>query len=144
MKAIKIASVPPPAVQRTCTIKEAIPAMTRRNGCAIAVMDGDRIVGTLSRDEVLARVVGGGLNPALTRVDEIMNSPAETVSVETETDEALKWMFAHKKCHLGIVDGAGVLKGWLAICDLFEDHVADLTRELDSLASYVSADGPGG
>jgi hypothetical protein len=73
-----------------------------------------------------------------------MNVPAETVTTETETDEALKQMFARKKCYLGIVDNNGTLKGWLAICNLFQDHVEDLSRELDSLASYISADGPGG
>jgi len=144
MKVMKIATVPPPAVQKECTIKDAIPAMTSRHGCAVAVMDGDRIVGTLSRDEVLARIVNSGLNPASAKVGEIMDSPAATVSTETETDEAIRWMFANRKCYLGIVDERGVLKGWLAICSLFEDHVADLTRELDSLSAYISADGPGG
>jgi len=144
MKVMKIATVPPPSVQRECTIKDAIPAMIQQHGCAVAVMDGNRIVGTLSRDDVLARVIGSGLNPERTRVGDIMNSPASTVSMETETDEALKWMFANRKCYLGIVDQDGILKGWLAICSLFEDHVEDLTRELDSLAAYISADGPGG
>ena len=144
MKVIKIATVPPPSVQLECTIKDAIPSMIRQHGCAVAVMDGNRIVGTLSRDDVLARVVGSGMNPELTRVSEVMDSPAATVSMETETDEALKWMFANRKCYLGIVDQEGTLKGWLAICSLFQDHVEDLTRELDSLTAYMSADGPGG
>ena len=144
MKVMKIATVPPPSVQRECTIKDAIPAMVRQHGCAVAVMDGNRIVGTLSRDDVLAKVVGLGLNPEQTRVSEIMNSPAATISMETETDEALKWMFANRRCYLGIVDQDGILRGWLAICSLFEDHVEDLTRELDSLSAYISADGPGG
>ncbi len=144
MKVMKIATVPPPSVQLECTIKDAIPSMISQHGCAVAVMDGNRIVGTLSRDDVLARVIGSGLSPATTKVSEIMNSPAITVSMETETDEAIKWMFANRKCYLAIVDQNGILKGWLAICSLFEDHVEDLTRELDSLTAYISADGPGG
>jgi hypothetical protein len=73
-----------------------------------------------------------------------MNRAPEAVSTETETDEALKLMFDRKQCYLAIVDQEGILKGWLAICNLFQDHVTDLTRELDSLASYIAADGPGG
>ena len=144
MKVMKIATVPAPSVELGCTIKDAIPLLIRQHGCAVAVMEGNRIVGTLSREDVVARAIGSGLNPERTKVSEIMNSPAATVSMETETDEALKWMFANRKCHLGIVDQDGILKGWLAICSLFEDHVEDLTRELDSLAAYISADGPGG
>ncbi len=144
MKVMKIAQAPPPAVQLGATVKEAIPAMISQHGCAVAVLDGNRLAGTLSRDDVMQRLLGKGLNAETTTVAEIMNVPAETVSTETETDEALKLMFERKKCYLGIVDEKGSLKGWLAICSLFQDHVEDLRRELDSLAAYMSADGPGG
>jgi CBS domain-containing protein len=144
MKVIKIATVPPPTVQVTASVKEAVPIMGSQHGCAVAVMDGERLVGTISRDDVLQRIVGASLNAETTKVGEIMNSPAETVPAGTDTDEALKWMFKNKKCSVGIVDAEGRLKGWLAICNLFQDHVQDLTRELDSLVAYYSADGPGG
>ena len=144
MKVIKIAQVPPPTVQVDDSVKEAVPAMGSQHGCAVAVMDGDRLVGTISRDDVLQRVIGGGLNAEVTRVGDIMRSPAETIPAGTDTDEALRWMFENKKCYLGIVDADGRLKGWLAICNLFQDHVQDMTRELDSLVAYYSADGPGG
>jgi CBS domain-containing protein len=144
MKVIRIAQVPPPTVQIDATIKEAIPAMGSQHGCAVAVLDGNRLAGTLSRDDVMMRVIGSGLNPETTKVRQVMNVPAETVTTETETDQALKLMFERKKCYLGIVDDKGTLKGWLAICNLFQDHVEDMTRELDSLAAFISADGPGG
>jgi CBS domain-containing protein len=144
MKVIKIATVPPPAVQVTASVEEAVPIMGSGHGCAVAVMDGERLVGTISRDEVLQRIIGAGLNAGTTKVGEIMNSPAETVPAGTDTDEALRWMLENKKCYLGIVDAEGRLKGWLAICSLFQDHMQDLTRELDSLVAYYSADGPGG
>ena len=144
MKVMKIAQVPPPTVQASSSIKEAIPAMGSGNGCGVAVLDGTRLAGTLSRDDVVVRVIGSGLNPETTKVSEVMNEAPDVVSTDTETDEALKLMFDRKKCYLAIVDQQGALKGWLAICSLFQDHVADLTQELDSLASYISADGPGG
>ncbi len=144
MKVMKIAQVPPPTVQVSATVKEAIPVMGSQHGCAVAVLEGNRLAGTLSRDDVMLRVIGAGLNPETTTVNQVMNAPADTVTTETETDAALKLMFQRKKCYLGIVDDSGALKGWLAICDLFQNHVEDLTRELDSLAAFVSADGPGG
>jgi CBS domain-containing protein len=144
MKVMKIAQVPPPTVQIDATIKEAIPAMGSQHGCAVAVLDGSRLAGTLSRDDVMMRVIGSGLNPETTKVRQVMNVPAETVTTETETDQALKLMFERKKCYLGIVDDKGTLKRWLAICHVFQDHVEDMARELDSLAAFISADGPGG
>jgi hypothetical protein len=83
------------------------------------------------------------MDAATTKAGKIM-SPLSTMSMETETAEALKWMMANRKCYLGIVNAEGQLKGWLAVCGLFENHCEDLTRELDSLAAYITADGPGG
>ena len=144
MKVMKIAQVPPPTVQAGATVQEAIPAIGSQHGCGVAVLDGTRLVGTLSRDDVMLRVIGRGMNAETTKVREVMDPPAQVVSTDTEADAALKAMFASKKCYLGIVDQEGTLQGWLAICNLFQDQVEDLTRELDSLAAYISADGPGG
>jgi CBS domain-containing protein len=144
MKVIKIAQVPPPAVPITATVKQAIPIMAREQGCALAVMDGDRLAGTISKDDLIRRVIGEGLNPETATVGEVMTSPAETITVETEADEALKLMFTRHRCYYPVVDRQGALKGWLAVCHLFQNHVEDLGRELDALESYLSADGPGG
>jgi CBS domain-containing protein len=144
MKVIKIAQAPPPVVPITATIRQAVPIMGSEQGCALAVMDGDRLAGTLSKEEVMKRVIAGGLNPDTTKVGEIMQSPAETISVDTEAGEALRLMFAHGRCYYPVVDEQGVLRGWLALCNLFKNHVEDLGHELDALESYLSADGPGG
>lgn len=144
MKVIKIAQVPAPAVLTTATLRQAVPIMGSEQGCALAVMDGGRLVGTLSKDDVIKRVITEGLNPDTTKVSEVMASPAETLTVDTEADEALKLMFARRRCYYPVVDQQGNLKGWLALCHLFQNHVDDLGRELDALEAYLSADGPGG
>ncbi len=144
MKVIKIAQIPPPVVPITATVRQAIPIMGSEQGCALAVMDGDRLAGTLSKEEVMKRVLAEGLNPDTTKVSEIMRSPAETISVDTEAGEALKMMFSNGRCYYPVVDQQGAIKGWLALCNLFKNHVEDLGCELDALESYLSADGPGG
>jgi hypothetical protein len=53
-------------------------------------------------------------------------------------------MFTHGRCYYPVVDQQGAIKGWLALCNLFQNHVEDLGRELDALEAYLSADGPGG
>ncbi len=144
MKVIKIAQIPPPVVPVTATIRQAIPIMGSEQGCALAVMDGDRLAGTLSKEEVMKRVLEEGLNPDTTKVSEVMRSPAETVSVDTDAGEALRMMFSNGRCYYPVVDQEGAIKGWIALCNLFKNHVEDLGHELDALESYLSADGPGG
>ncbi len=144
MKVIKIAQVPPPVVPITATIRQAIPIMGSDQGCALAVMDGERLAGTLSKEDVLKRVIGEGLSPDTTRVGEVMTSPAESIRTDTETGDALKLMFARGRCYFPVVDPQGTLQGWLALCHLFRNHVEDMGHELDALEAYLSADGPGG
>jgi predicted transcriptional regulator len=144
MKVIKLAQVPAPSVSVSATLKEAVPVMGSDQGCGVAVTDGDRLVGTLSRDKVMQKVIGEGLNPGSTRVGDVMSPAPDAVSPDTDAHEALQQMFSLKQCHLAIVDPEGKLKGWLGICNLFRDHVEDMKRELDSLESYFTADGPGG
>ena len=144
MKAIKIAQVPPPTLPITATVKQAVAALGSERGCAVAVMDGSRLAGTLSKDDVLLRVVGGGLNPETTTVREVMNSRVRTVTPETKAEEALKLMMSYRQCYLPVVDSEGRLKGWLAICHLFQNQLEEMSGELDSLEAYICADGPGG
>lgn len=144
MKAIKIAQVPPPTLPTTATIKQAVTALGSERGCAVAVMDGDRLAGTISKDDILLRVVGGGLNPETTTVREVMTSPVRTAAVDTKAEEALKLMISNRQCYLPVVDSEGRLKGWLAICHLFQSQLEDLRGELDSLEAYICVDGPGG
>ena len=144
MKAIKIAQVPPPTLPITATVKQAVKALGSERGCAVAVMDGNRLAGTLSKDDVLLRVVGGGLNPETTTVREVMTSAVQTATVNTKAEDALKLMIASHQCYLPVVDSEGTLKGWLAICHLFQNQLEDLSGELESLEAYICADGPGG
>jgi predicted transcriptional regulator len=144
MKVIKISQVPPRSVQVEDSVQAAIAYMGAEAGCAVAVLDGDKLAGTLSKDDVLTRLVAQGLSPATTKVREIMTSPPATVALETEADEALRLMFSLKQCYLPVVDDRGAMKGWIAICNLFQNNVEDLTTQLESLAAYIAADGPGG
>jgi predicted transcriptional regulator len=144
MRVDKIATMPPPTVQADATVKEAIPSMNSKCGCGVAVMDGAAFVGTLSRDDVMMRVVGEGLDVATTKVRDVMHPPVETVRGDTKARDALKKMYAQGRCYLGVVDDQGTLTGWLAICNLFQEREDDLSQQMDSIVSYLAADNPGG
>ncbi len=144
MKAIRIAQIPPPTIPVTANVKESVDALANDHGCAAAIMDGTRLVGILSKDNVLTRIVATGRNPETTRVSEIMTAPFPVAELDTKAEEALKMMLSHRQCYLPVVDGDGNLKAWLAICHLFQNQLEDMSREVDSLEAYIAADGPGG
>lgn len=144
MRVDKIAQVPPPMVQADTTVKVAIPHMKIGCGCGVAVMDGDQFVGTVSLNNILMRVAAGGLDVDTTTVRDVMHPPVDTVTADTDAKAAVKKMHASGLCYLGVVDTAGALTGWLNLCDLFKVREDGLEHEMDSIISYLAADGPGG
>ena len=144
MEVIKAARVPAPSIPANLSVKEAIPRIRNDAGCAIAVVDGKRLLGTISKDDVLKKVVAKGLDPTKTLVRDVMRAPKVVIDPAIDTREALKLMLEKGQCYLPIVEKSGDLVGWLAVCNLFEKQVDDLDEQLDTLASYIGADGPGG
>lgn len=144
MKAIKIAQLQPRTVAPTATVREALTLLGSENGCAVGVVRDRRLVGTLSHKDILTRVLSSGFDLESTTVSDVMTTPACSVGPEVEMEEAMSLMLDLRQCYLPVVDSDGELKAWLAICDLYEDHVDDLVRQLDSMTAYAGADGAGG
>jgi CBS domain-containing protein len=145
MKAIKIAKSPPPTVTIEDTVTDVVGKLEFDHGCAAAVVDAkQKFVGTVSKDDVLARCVAAGLDPKSTHVADVMTRDPIQASPEMDAQEALKLMLSKGQCYMPVVDQDGRVTAWLAICRLFQDHVEDLSGHLDTLAAYIAADGPGG
>jgi len=141
---MKVARVPAPTVPAATTIKDAIPNMKVDSGCSLGVVEDGRLVGTLSKDDILQRVVATGLDPATTLVTEAMTKPPVTVDTETEMEDALKLMTDRRQCFMPIVDADGAVAGWLAVCHMLEENVGMLSEQLDIFAGMLGRDGPGG
>jgi CBS domain-containing protein len=144
MKAIRVAQSPAPTIAAEAFVQEALERLETRCGCALAVVDGTRFVGTLSKDDVMRKVTAEGKDAGAIRVAEVMNKSPISVTLDTDTNEALQTMFRNNQCYLPILTAEGEVRAWLAICQLFEDHVDALTRQLYSLEHFIANDAPGG
>lgn len=144
MNILKIADVPPAVVAPTVTVLEAIEEMVRKRVGAVAVVQGGHLVGIFSERDVMLRVVMTRRDPSGAKVVEVMTSKVETGTEDTTPGEALSLMLERHIRHLPIVDSAGRVLGMLSIRNLLQSRVDDLSRQLDSLESYLTADGPGG
>jgi CBS domain-containing protein len=132
-------------IARSATVLDAIQAMAGAKVGSVVVVDGDRLVeGIFSERDVMLRVVLEGRDPARTRVEQVMTSPVVTISPRTTTDEALQLMLHDHIRHLPIVDAKGRVQEIVSMRSLLEEKIADLTVELESLGSYIGADGIGG
>lgn len=144
MKAMRIVHVAAPTVPATMKAKDAIPSMKVESGCAVGVVEDGCLVGTLTKDDILQRVVAAGLDPAQTSVRDVMTTPPVTVDVESEVEDVLKQMMSRHQCYMPVVDKNGAVKGWLTVCQTLEENAEMLSDQLDTLAAMLGADGPGG
>ncbi len=144
MNILKTADVPPAVVAPTVTVLEAIEEMVRKRVGAVAVVQSGRLVGIFSERDVMLRVVMTRRDPSGTKIVEVMTSKVETATEDTTPGEALSLMLERHIRHLPIVDSAGHVLGMLSIRNLLQSRVDDLSQQLDSLETYLTADGPGG
>jgi CBS domain-containing protein len=133
------------AVGIEATVAEAIHKMLDYHVGAVAVVDSEyRVAGIFTERDVLRKLSLSRLDPHATSVRELMTTPVEMATRDTAAGEALNVMLARHFRHLPVADENGRLLGILSIRNLLEWRVDDLSHELDSLAQYMTNDGPGG
>ena len=131
-------------VSRTASVLDAIQAMAGAKVGSIAVVDGNVLVGIFSERDVMLRIVAEGRDPRSTVIEEVMTSPVQTIQKRTTNDEALRIMVQNHIRHLPVVDEKGEIQAMVSMRSLLEEKVQDLHQQLDSLESYITADGIGG
>jgi CBS domain-containing protein len=131
-------------VSRTATVLDAIQAMTGAKVGSVAIVDGNVLEGIFSERDVMQRVVAEGRDPKTTTVEEVMTSPVQTIQKRTTGEQALRIMVQNHIRHLPVVDETGQVQAMVSMRSLLEEQVQDLHQQLDSLESYITADGIGG
>ncbi len=123
---------------------ETIRTMAGAKVGSVLVVDGDRLLGIFSERDVMLRVVLEGRHPEYTTVEEVMTSSLLTISPETTGDGALRIMHQSHIRHLPVVDNKGRVLAVVSMRSLLQEKIEELNIQLDSLESYITADGIGG
>lgn len=82
------------------------------------VVEGDRLVGTLTDRDIAIRVVAEGRDPESTTAREVASTDVITVDPQQELDEALRLMAQHQVRRLPVVEEDGRLVGIVAQADV--------------------------
>jgi len=82
------------------------------------VVEGDRLVGTLTDRDIAIRVVAEGKDPESTSVREVASTDLVTIDPEQNLDEALRLMADHQVRRLPVVEEDGRLVGVVAQADV--------------------------
>jgi CBS domain-containing protein len=82
------------------------------------IVEGDKLVGTLTDRDIAIRVVAEGKDPDQTTVREVASTNLVTIDPQQELDEALRLMAKHQVRRLPVVEEDGRLVGVVAQADV--------------------------
>ena len=109
--------------------------MMRDEDVGIApVVEGQRLVGTLTDRDIAVRVVAEGRDPQVVKAREVASTELITVDPQQDLDEALRLMANHQVRRLPVVEEDGRVVGVLAQADIAEEakrkKVGELVEEI--------------
>lgn len=84
------------------------------------IVEGDRLVGTVTDRDIVTRVIAEGRDPESTSVREIASTDLVTIDPQQQLDEALRLMARHQVRRLPVVEEDGRLVGVVAQADVAE------------------------
>ena len=94
------------------------------------VVEGDRLVGTLTDRDIVVRVVAEGKDPQTVAVREVASTDLVTVDPQQDLDEALQLMASKQVRRLPVVEQDGRLVGVLAQADIAREAKEKQTGQL--------------
>jgi len=108
----------PKTVSSDATVVEATRVMRDDDVGLVPVVDGDRLVGTVTDRDIAIRVVAEERDASSTAVREIASTDLVTIDPEQDLDEALRLMAQHQVRRLPVVEEDGRLVGIVAQADV--------------------------
>ena len=116
------------------SIRDAAEVMDQAGVGALAIIDGDRLVGIATDRDLVRRGLAKGLSNEA-RVDAVMTAPVVTIDADADLHDAFALLRTHAVRRLAVVR-SGQFVGMIALDDLLIDLAADLS----DLARPVTAE----
>src|ERR1044071_1439794 len=108
----------PRTLESGSSVVEAARLMRDEDAGIVPIVEGDRLVGTVTDRDVAGPVVAEGKSPESTTVGEISSRELVTVDPQQDLDEALRLMARHQVRRLPVVEEDGKLVGIVAQADV--------------------------
>jgi CBS domain-containing protein len=120
----------PRSLESSSSAVEAARVMRDVNVGLIPVVEGDRLIGTVTDRDIAVRIVAEGMSPDRINVGEIASRELVTIDAAQELDEALRLMAKHQVRRLPVVEKDGKLIGIVAQADVAKHATPTQTGEV--------------
>lgn len=105
-----------PKINPSATIAEAAAMMLQRNTTLLLVVNGDRLLGTITEADIMYGVVAQGFSPNR-QIWEFMDFSPPTTKPDVDVLELINIMNKHRLTKIPVVD-KGRLVGTVALADI--------------------------
>jgi CBS domain-containing protein len=112
------------------SVMEAARLMRDDDTGIVPIVEGERLVGTITDRDITIRVVAEGKDPESTTVGEISSRELVTIDPQQSLDEALRLMARHQVRRLPVVEEDGKLVGIVAQADVAKHAPSEQTGNL--------------
>jgi CBS domain-containing protein len=126
MERRKFVTVPP-----TASVREASEMMARKQVGAVLIVEGERLLGIFSERDAVFRVIARGLDPATTRLLQVMTPEPKTIKPNNTFGYAMTLMHENGFRHLPVVDDGkpiGIVSARSALDPDLEEFVCEERR----------------
>jgi CBS domain-containing protein len=120
----------PRSLESGSTVTEAARLMRDEDAGIIPVVEGEKLVGTVTDRDIAIRVVAEGRSPESVTVGEIASRELVTIDPQQDLDEALRLMARHQVRRLPVVEEDGKLVGIVAQADVAKRASEQQTGEV--------------
>ena len=108
----------PKTVASESSVVEAAKIMRDENVGIVPIVEGERLVGTITDRDIAIKVVAEGSDVYSTTAGQVASRDLVTVDPQQDLDEALRLMAQHQVRRLPVVEEDGRLVGILAQADV--------------------------
>ena len=130
-KGTEVATITPDAM-----VLDAANLMNQRRIGALCVVEGQALIGVFTERDILNRVISAQLDPAITRVADVMTPSVITCGPKGKTADCAAVM-SHKRIrHLPVVEG-GKPVGMVSTGDLMALQAAEKQAFIEDLYQYL-------
>ena len=120
----------PATVEPDAKLTDAARIMRDEDTGVVPVLEGDRLVGTVTDRDLVIRALAEGKDARSTTVQEVASTDLVTVDPQQDLDEALRLMAQHQVRRLPVVEEDGRLVGIVSQADVARQADDARTGEL--------------
>jgi CBS domain-containing protein len=125
-----VMSANPCAIEADKPVAHAAKMMRDEDVGLAPIVEGERLVGTLTDRDIVTRVVAEGKDPQSVTVREAASTNLVTIDPQQNLDEALRLMSQHQVRRLPVVERDGRLIGVIAQADVAREATDKQTGDL--------------